>query len=298
MAKTRGTGLLMVWVDIAPQYEAEYHRWYDEEHIAHLLAVPGFLSAGRYEALKGSPKYLALYELEHPDVLRSPAFLEGVRFRPSTRRVSSSGGTIGRNYLLNGYRQIFPVHSNPIEQVREPAAFLQMGGVRRPAEIPDALRVRARRGVGKPRMGARPRQQSMEQPHPCLHAARCRLARRLPPALPEIASLLTERVVMPSSNTDPSFLPAHRLAAEIAARRLSPVDIVEALLSRIEAQNPKLHAFIDVYAGDARLAAEAADKAIRSGHMVGPLHGVPIALKDLIDLAGRGTPGGSVGRRR
>src|SRR5712671_4590841 len=89
---------------------------------------------------------------------------------------------------------------------------------------------------------------------------------------------------MPASNTDPSFLPAHRLAADIAVRRLSPVDIVEALLSRIEAQNPKLHAFIDVYAGDARLAAEAADKAIRSGHMVGPLHGVPIALKDLIDL--------------
>src|SRR5690348_11914171 len=78
--------------------------------------------------------------------------------------------------------------------------------------------------------------------------------------------LREKRAVMPSSNTDPSFLPAHRLAAEIAARRLSPVDIVEALLSRIEAHNPKLHAFIEIYADDARLAAEAADKAIRSGH--------------------------------
>jgi len=133
MAKTRGTGLLMVWADIDPQYEAEYHRWYDEEHIAHLLAVPGFLSAGRYEALKGSPKYLALYELEHPDVLRSPAFLEGVRFRPSARRVSSSGGTIGRNYLLNGYRQIFPLKTSPVEQTREPAPFLQMGRIDIPA---------------------------------------------------------------------------------------------------------------------------------------------------------------------
>ena len=135
MAKTRGTGLLMVWADIDPEFEAEYHRWYDEEHIAHLLAVPGFLSAGRYVALKGSPKYLALYELEAPDVLRSPAFLDGVRFRPSTRRVSSSGGTIGRNYLLNGYRQIFPVHSNPIEQTREPAPFLQMGRIDIPAMV-------------------------------------------------------------------------------------------------------------------------------------------------------------------
>jgi aspartyl-tRNA(Asn)/glutamyl-tRNA(Gln) amidotransferase subunit A len=99
---------------------------------------------------------------------------------------------------------------------------------------------------------------------------------------------------MPSSNTDPCFLPAHRLAAEIAARRLSPVEIVEAALARIAAHDPKLHAYVDVYVDDARLAAEAADKAIRSGHAVGPLHGVPIALKDLIDLEGRITTGGSM----
>src|SRR5271154_4796378 len=99
------------------------------------------------------------------------------------------------------------------------------------------------------------------------------------------------------SNADPSFLPAHRLAAEIAARRLSPIAIVEALLARIAVHDPKLHAFIDVYAEDARLAAEAADKAIRSGHAVGPLHGVPIALKDLIDLEGRVTTGGSMAWR-
>src|SRR5438477_9711857 len=99
MAKTRGTGLLMVWADIDPEHEAEYHRWYEEEHIAHLLAVPGFLSAGRYEALKGGPKYLALYEPEAPEVLRSTAFLDGVRFRPSSRRVQSSGVHIARDYL-------------------------------------------------------------------------------------------------------------------------------------------------------------------------------------------------------
>ena len=64
----------------------------DEDRERPLLAVPGFLSAGRYQALKGSPKYLALYELEAPEVLRSPAFLDGVRFRPSTRRVQYSGG--------------------------------------------------------------------------------------------------------------------------------------------------------------------------------------------------------------
>src|SRR6266699_3868815 len=98
---------------------------------------------------------------------------------------------------------------------------------------------------------------------------------------------------MHTAATDPASLPAHRLAETIAARRLSPVDVVAAFLDRIAAQDAKLHAFVEVYADDARLAAEAADKAIRSGHAVGPLHGVPIALKDLIDLEGRITTGGS-----
>ena len=97
---------------------------------------------------------------------------------------------------------------------------------------------------------------------------------------------------MPATG-DPSLLSATALSTEIAARRLSPVAVVEAFLARIAAQDRQLHAFIDVYAEDAKAAAEAADKAIRAGHAVGPLHGVPIALKDLIDLEGRVTTGGS-----
>src|SRR5918998_649257 len=100
-----------------------------------------------------------------------------------------------------------------------------------------------------------------------------------------------------SSNTDPSYLPPHFLASEIEARRLSPVDVVEAMLARIAAHDPKLHAFIDVYADDSRLAAEAAEKAIRAGRAVGQLHGVPIALKNLIDIEGRVTTGGSIAWR-
>src|SRR5271163_4287667 len=98
---------------------------------------------------------------------------------------------------------------------------------------------------------------------------------------------------MPPANTDPAFLPAHTLSAEIGAGRLSPVDLLDALLARIRARDQKLHAFVEVYADDARLASEAADKAIRSGHRIGPLHGIPIALKDLIEIEGRVTTGGS-----
>jgi len=137
MAKTRGTGLLMVWADIDPEHEADYHRWYDEEHIERLLAVPGFLSAGRYVALKGGPSNLALYELETFEVLRTSAFLDEVRFRPSARRVGASGGTIGRNYLINAYRQILPMHTSPIEMTQGPAPFLQMVRIDIPAVVED-----------------------------------------------------------------------------------------------------------------------------------------------------------------
>jgi aspartyl-tRNA(Asn)/glutamyl-tRNA(Gln) amidotransferase subunit A len=99
---------------------------------------------------------------------------------------------------------------------------------------------------------------------------------------------------MRSSAGDPAFLPVHILSTEIGARRLASIDLVDGLLERIRAADPKLHAFVEIYAEDARLAAEAADKAIRSGHSIGPLHGIPIALKDLIEIEGKLTTGGSL----
>jgi aspartyl-tRNA(Asn)/glutamyl-tRNA(Gln) amidotransferase subunit A len=94
-----------------------------------------------------------------------------------------------------------------------------------------------------------------------------------------------------------AFLPVHQLATEIADRRLSPVDLIDEYLARIERLEPKLHAFVSVNAANARLAAEAADKAIRSGHAVGPLHGIPIAIKDLVEIEGEVATGGSAAWR-
>src|SRR5438105_3546899 len=84
-----------------------------------------------------------------------------------------------------------------------------------------------------------------------------------------------------------------QLSAEIGSGKLSPVEVMEAALDRIARLDGKLQAFVTVYGEDARLAAEAAAKAIKSGHRIGPLHGIPIALKDIIDLEGRITTGGS-----
>ena len=135
MAKTRGTGLLMLWTDVDPEFEAQFNRWYNEEHIQRLLKIPGFLSAGRYVALKGGPKYLAMYELEDHNVLRTSAFLDEVRYQPSPWRAKASGGHVGRNYILNAYRQIFPAWANPIEFTMEMPPYLQMGRMDIPAHM-------------------------------------------------------------------------------------------------------------------------------------------------------------------
>jgi aspartyl-tRNA(Asn)/glutamyl-tRNA(Gln) amidotransferase subunit A len=95
------------------------------------------------------------------------------------------------------------------------------------------------------------------------------------------------------SRIDPVWATVAELSRAYGQGTLSPVDVVDTLLERIRKRDPALHAFIAVYESDARLAAEAAHKAIRARHRVGPLHGVPIGLKDLVDLEGRVTTGGS-----
>ncbi len=83
------------------------------------------------------------------------------------------------------------------------------------------------------------------------------------------------------------------LSAKIADGRVTVEAVVDAFLKRITQFDQKLHAFVAVYADEARVAAKAADQAIASGHRIGPLHGLPIALKDLVDMEGRVTTGGS-----
>jgi aspartyl-tRNA(Asn)/glutamyl-tRNA(Gln) amidotransferase subunit A len=94
------------------------------------------------------------------------------------------------------------------------------------------------------------------------------------------------------SQQDLTQVPVHQLSQQLQSRKLSPVDLTEAYLGRIAALEPRLHAYVEVHGEEARAAARAADAAIRSGHAVGPLHGVPIALKDLIELEGRVVTGG------
>ena len=83
------------------------------------------------------------------------------------------------------------------------------------------------------------------------------------------------------------------LAAGLSAKHFSSRDVVDALLRRIAKADGKLHAFTEVYANEARALANAADKARASGFPLGPLHGLPVVYKDLCDIAGRISTGGS-----
>ncbi|MES1929035.1 glutamyl-tRNA(Gln) amidotransferase subunit A [Salinisphaera dokdonensis CL-ES53] len=80
-------------------------------------------------------------------------------------------------------------------------------------------------------------------------------------------------------------LSATELGRRIKAGDISPVDAVDACLARIEATEPKLNAYVRVLADEARAAAKQAEKEIAAGQWKGPMHGVPVALKDLYDLA-------------
>ena len=83
------------------------------------------------------------------------------------------------------------------------------------------------------------------------------------------------------------------LGAELRARRTSSREIVDAFLDRIRRADGKLHAFVEVYETEARALADAADRARAAGLPAGPLHGLPIGLKDLFDIEGRIGTGGS-----
>jgi len=89
------------------------------------------------------------------------------------------------------------------------------------------------------------------------------------------------------------YIPALEMAEAIRKREISCVEVVDAILERIEKINPKINAYCTVLTEGARQAAEEADEAVKQGKHVGPLHGVPVSIKDLIFTKGIRTTFGS-----
>jgi aspartyl-tRNA(Asn)/glutamyl-tRNA(Gln) amidotransferase subunit A len=84
------------------------------------------------------------------------------------------------------------------------------------------------------------------------------------------------------------FRPATEVAAEIRTGELSPVTVVDAFLDRIDERDEEVNAWITVCRDRAREQAREAERAVARGDELGPLHGVPVAIKDLTELAGVG----------
>jgi hypothetical protein len=118
----KGRGIFLVYTDIDPQYENEFNDWYNTEHLAELLALPGFLDAARYVAYKGGPQYLAAYEIDSVEALHTPEFRNRKR-TPWGERVSPT--VIGKNLTRIVGRQIFPDRVEMPERGMAPA--LQIG---------------------------------------------------------------------------------------------------------------------------------------------------------------------------
>jgi Asp-tRNA(Asn)/Glu-tRNA(Gln) amidotransferase A subunit family amidase len=90
-----------------------------------------------------------------------------------------------------------------------------------------------------------------------------------------------------------AYTPATSLAEAIRTRRLSPVEVLDDVLERAERLQPTVHAFVTLDAERARDAARAAESAIMRGDPLGPLHGLPVSVKDLEPTAGLRTTYGS-----
>jgi hypothetical protein len=100
-------GMLLTWMNVDPQHEDEFNRWYDREHIEERVRIPGFLSGARYLNAGGGPRYLGLYRTESLAVFDSPAYRDAFghqtpwsvanlgRMRDAIRRVSSIAIEVG-----------------------------------------------------------------------------------------------------------------------------------------------------------------------------------------------------------
>ena len=127
----KGRAIYLVYTDLVDDgSEQEFNAWYHDRHLPQLKAIAGILDAARYVAVRGGPKYLAVYELESPGVIQSDAFVNRPQ-TPQDQRMSPRA--IGKNLARVLGEQIFPDGLENPE--RGMAPVLQIGRM----SVPDAV---------------------------------------------------------------------------------------------------------------------------------------------------------------
>jgi hypothetical protein len=87
---TSQPGILAIWNDVKPGRESDFETWFQSEHLAERLGVPGFLYGRRHEAISGAPRFFVFYVTDGPEVLSSKAYRERVdNPTPMTRMIMS-----------------------------------------------------------------------------------------------------------------------------------------------------------------------------------------------------------------
>ena len=94
-------------------------------------------------------------------------------------------------------------------------------------------------------------------------------------------------------NIDICFLSVTEMVEAIKTKSLSPVEVMDAILSRVEQLNPRINAYCTLVIGTARVQAKEAEAMVMRGEHLEPLHGIPVSIKDLITTNGIRTTGGS-----
>ncbi len=102
-----GKTIMVVMMEVPPEHDAEFNRWYNDEHLPERLEIPGYVSARRFKLEEGNGvlKYLCIWELEDPSPLKSKE-MEAQRLRPSELRDRVYGYITQR--ARGVYTQIYP----------------------------------------------------------------------------------------------------------------------------------------------------------------------------------------------
>lgn len=172
------------------------------------------------------------------------------------------------------------------------------GGLRPPDAVRrwgrrDVLAVTPRRPGGRKASAVLPIRRAATRASILLHALRSVLptgplrARPPMPVRPASRGIAMKHLHPANHDTPLHWQTLSQLRAALDAGLLHSAELVDALLRRIDRADAHLHAFVEVYADEARALARAADKARTARMPLGPLHGLPIVLKDLLDIEGR-----------
>jgi hypothetical protein len=119
----KGHAIYLVYTDLVDDtYDQQFNDWYNTRHLPQMTGIAGVLDAARYVAVQGGPKYLAVYELERADVIRSDAFVNRTK---TALDQQMSLEVIGKNVARVLGEQIFP--SGQENANRRMAPALQIG---------------------------------------------------------------------------------------------------------------------------------------------------------------------------